>query len=73
MPDTTATPKKDDLAPEVQARIDAGYYCPGCGRAYTYQRGCTGSAELPHDSIDVVSSKELTGKPEDHTEAPVFG
>jgi hypothetical protein len=48
----------------------APYYCPGCGRAAEYRKACTGSPEQPHKPIEVVSTDELKGDPENHTAAP---
>ena len=56
---------------ERQARDDAPFYCPGCGRRYGYQTECRGqSAALPHPPIEVVSTDELAGDPDGHTPAP---
>lgn len=51
----------------------APYYCPGCGRAAEYRKACTGSPEQPHKPIEVVSTDELKGDPENHTAAPNTG
>lgn len=74
--DTTAGdgPSADELA-AAQATVDAGakaqakadeapYYCPGCGRRWTYVRECEGRAEAPHPPILVVSTGELDGEPD---------
>lgn len=59
-----------ELSPEVQARVDAGYYCPGCGKPAKYMKECTGSDTAPHPAIEVVPSAELLGDPSEHTPAP---
>lgn len=47
------------------------YYCPGCGRRWNYPTECTGqSAAAPHAPIEVVSTDELDGDPENFTAAP---
>lgn len=58
-----------DSEGEPLAELD--FYCPGCGRRYSYMTECRGqSAETPHPPIEVVSTGELTGDPEKHTPAP---
>ena len=50
------------------------YYCPGCGRRYTYMTECRGKSDAaPHPPIVVVSTGELAGDPADHTPAPDTG
>jgi hypothetical protein len=40
------------------------FYCPGCGRQYSYMRECTGHAASPHQPIELVPSAELDGEPD---------
>ena len=76
-PDTDKPPNVDK--PEVKQDADTtgddsekepDWYCPGCGRRYSYQRECTGTPEAPHQPIEVVPVSELDGDPESHTKAP---
>lgn len=46
------------------------FYCPGCGRRYSYMRECTGTFEAPHPPIELVPTSELKGNPADLTAAP---
>lgn len=67
---------RDDAAAKEAAdapKDGAPYYCPGCGRAAEYRKACTGSPEQPHKPIEVVSTDELRGDPENHTAAPNTG
>lgn len=42
------------------------YYCPGCGRRWNYPTECRGMSEsTPHAPLEVVSTDELNGEPED--------
>lgn len=53
---------------------DEPFYCPGCGRRYSYRRECVGrSSEQPHPPIEVVSTDELNGDPAHFTPAPNTG
>jgi hypothetical protein len=83
MADEKAAAKKEEAAKEdatlygegdkeiVEARKDASYYCPGCGKPYEDEFAeCTGTVESPHQPITVVSSSELSGDPEKQTAAP---
>lgn len=47
------------------------HYCPGCGELGTYPQKCTGpKGGHPHPAIEMVSTDELGGDPQDHTAAP---
>ena len=69
-------PKKTPDATDAAAGDEAGdategkYYCPGCGKRSDAKGTCTGTAEAPHQPIELVSTKELDGDPEKHTPAP---
>jgi hypothetical protein len=68
-----ATRDRDpDLPEAVQARMDAPFYCPGCGRPFQYEGECTGaSLASPHPPVQTVSTEELHGDDtEAHTAAP---
>lgn len=55
----------------VDARKDASYYCPGCGKPYEDEFAeCTGAVDSPHQPIAVVSSSELSGDSKKLTPAP---
>jgi hypothetical protein len=55
----------------VDARKEASYYCPGCGKTYEDEFAeCTGTPESPHQPIQVVPTSELSGDPEKQTAAP---
>lgn len=55
----------------IQARKDASYYCPGCGKTYEDENAeCTGTDEAPHKALKVVPTSELSGDPEKQTAAP---
>lgn len=72
-PESPATPPVKALPPAVQERVDAGFYCPGCGKPYTYLRDCTGTPTAPHPAIEVVPSAELIADPPNPTPAPASG
>lgn len=58
----------------IDARKEASYYCPGCGKAYEDEFAeCTGTVESPHQPIAVVPTSELSGDPEKQTAAPSTG
>lgn len=55
----------------LEAIAQAKFYCPGCGLLYQYEKECTGpKGGHPHAPIEVVSTEELGGDPQDHTPAP---
>lgn len=59
------------LAERISEIAKHPYYCPGCGKLYTYQRECRGRPEAVHPPIDVISTDELqTGDASKHTPAP---
>ena len=80
VPRVTEDPYDDDTVVETVEPTEAppmaettdrlAFYCPGCGRQYTYQRECTGRPEAPHQPIEVVSTDELSGDPANLTPAP---
>lgn len=40
------------------------YYCPSCGRTWDYLRECEGRPEAPHHPDLVVSTDEVTNRPD---------
>lgn len=71
------TPPKDKsdtgapTATEAPEATDAPFYCPGCGRRWKFMTECRGmNPSTPHPPIEVVSTDELSGDPENHTPAP---
>lgn len=50
---------------------NSSHYCPGCGNLGSYPQRCTGaSGSMGHAPIEMVSTDELGGDPEDHSRAP---
>lgn len=51
---------------EETAPVKGGnpYYCPGCGKSYSYMRECVGKPEAPHKPIELVPTTELEGEPD---------
>jgi hypothetical protein len=66
--DETEGEDTEDM-PDNDTDETKAYYCPGCGRQYSYMRECTGRPEAPHAPIELVSTDELSG--DEHTPAPV--
>lgn len=65
MPTTPAKAKARPKA-EPKAKQSHPFYCPGCGRRWNYMTECSGmNANAPHAPIEVVSTDELNGEPED--------
>lgn len=62
----------DDPGPDTEPEPPE-YYCPGCGRRFSFMTECRGRDEAPHPAILVVNTDELDGDPEDHTAAPPGG
>jgi hypothetical protein len=54
----------------TESQKDAPFYCPGCGKRGGYAQQCTGKPESPHPVIEMVSTDELSGDPENFTKAP---
>lgn len=68
MPDDKSKSKTTDPPAAEQSHP---FYCPGCGRRWNYQTECRGLSDTqPHAPIEVVSTDELNGNPENHTPAP---
>ena len=67
-PEPTAEPASESTDAPASESKEPDYYCPGCGRHYTYPQKCTGSPEAPHPPIEVVDASELEG--DEHTPAP---
>lgn len=65
--DTPAEREKRRLA-EI---ADHSHYCPGCGLLYKYPQRCSGPLTSGHAPIEVVSTDELSGDPNNLTAAPV--
>lgn len=51
------------------AAAEGKFYCPGCGKRSDTADTCEGG-ELPHQPIQMVSTKELDGPEDKHTPAP---
>lgn len=59
------------IAARMEAINDHSHYCPGCGKLASYPQQCTGTAEAPHQPIEVISTDELKeGDASKHTAAP---
>lgn len=63
-----AHPAGKDETPDEEK--DAPYYCPGCGIRGQYPQKCEGKPEAPHPPIEMVSTAELSGDPDQITRAP---
>lgn len=60
---SSAVLSPDVLAANRQAELqEHKFYCPGCGRLYNRERGCSGSGEAPHPEIEVVPVDEILGE-----------
>lgn len=69
----TVRSQADMRADRIEQMSQFDYYCPGCGRLYSYPRECTGDKAMPHAPVEVVSTSEVTGTdsdPANHTAAP---